>query len=43
MEQGKSLLLEINRIRMNPQGTIFDLREQISRFDGPHTVLTSQG
>lgn len=43
MEQGKSLLLEINRIRMNPQGTIYDLREQINRFDGPHTVLTSNG
>lgn len=43
MEQGKLLLAEINRIRLNPQGTIFDLKEQLGRFEGPHTILTNKG
>ena len=43
MEEAKSLLTEINRIRMNPQGCIFDIKQQITQFDGPKVMKTSKG
>lgn len=43
MEEAKSLMYEINRVRMNPQGCILDIREQLSQFDGPKVLKTSKG
>ena len=43
MEEAQSLLVEINRARMNPHGCIFDIREQLNQFDGPKVLKTSRG
>lgn len=43
MEQGKAILAEINKARINPQGCIEDIKAQLLRFDSAFIIKTAKG